>query len=126
MRLVVVVAMFLAGTAAGASGDLGRELGELRAGLAAGEDSTRVSEGFLRALERDGVSAGDLETYLRERLTPAEYARFHSRLETSLRGIAPVSLTGAELASLAVDALAGAEPQGLSWSPCATDLLEGS
>jgi hypothetical protein len=129
IRIASLLLLFLTAlnaTRALASDDLGRELQTLNRALAQGQDPAQASEAFIGSLSKDGLTIGEVDHYMRARLSPRDYAEFKDRLEVSIRGIDPATLSGDELDQLTLMALSQLESRGLSWSPCATDLLEGS
>ncbi len=74
---------------------------------------------FAKTIVEQNISVNDVNAFVKTQMTPAQFAKFQDKMNSSLRGIDPATLSSSEMGEIVGQSLADIHTEGLYWSGCA-------
>ena len=98
-----------------------QDLKTLQASIDSGKvGSATAVDTFSQAIADHEISVDDVNAFVKTQMTSEQYKAFQDKINSSMRGIDPTTLTAQETGDIVGQALAGIHTEGLYWSGCAT------
>jgi hypothetical protein len=90
------------------------------------ETSDDAVKAFATALAADHVTLGQIQSFMKARMTASEYAALSERIQEATSGIAESELKPEEVSAIASEVLGATSSSGLAWGSCETHIaIEG-